>query len=622
MERAVQIRYIVVFICMALLAGALTLRYAEIMVFTGGGARRAAAQSGAVTTERGPILDRNGKILAIQTELNSVTAWTPDVRDPSRTAQLLADILESDEQRLSELLRESAGYVVLERGISPTQSEQIEELRAERRIPGIHLRAESGRSYPGGPTAAAALGYVGVDNTGLSGIEYAYNEVLSAPAEGRPGETRYGNQLFLTLDLNIQSMVDEIVQETLDRERARAVTMLAMDAGTGELLAYSSAPSFDPNNFTEYTSAQRQNAAITRIYEPGSVFKVFSIAAIMELGGISGQDRFHTSGGYRPESAAFEIRDIGDYGTIDTEGIIRHSSNVGAAYAAETVDAESFYHMLQMFGFGDKTGIEFSGEERGLLRQPSAWSGRTKQTIAIGQEVGVTAMQILRAATAFANHGVVLQPRIVHKVLEPDGTVIRESRRSPQRQVLSPETAQQMLTYMHSSTQPGGTAWRIQIDGIDIAAKTGTAEVFDAQIGAYSDDAYIASTLAMFPAHDPEIILYTVIEEPRGETVFGGRIAVPPVRQAAEFIIPYLGIKTDRDTVRRHPGRVAVSRPRLPEFENEIPDLTGLPKRSLLPLFDHDRIEIELEGTGWVVRQDPPPGTALREGIRLRLELE
>jgi len=621
MEQPVRTRYIVVFICLALFAGMLAVRYADIMLFSQTG-RRSAGSTISATVERGPILDRNGKILAIQTVLNNVTAWTPDVRDPEETARLLAEALETDYRRLYEQLTRTAGYVVLERAISPTQSQRIEELRAERRISGIHLRGESGRTYPGGTTAAAALGYVGIDNTGLSGIEYAYNEVLSPPGEGERGETRYGNQLFLTLDLNIQSLVDEIVQDTLERERAVSVVMLAMDANTGEILAYSSAPGYDPNNFTEYSAAQRQNSPIHRIYEPGSVFKIFSIAAIMELGGITGRDRFHTSGGYRPENAAFKIRDLGDYGTIDTQGIIRYSSNVGAAYASETVDSESFYRMLQMFGFGDKTGIEFSGEERGLLRRPTQWSARTKQTIAIGQEVGVTAMQVLRASTALANRGVLLQPRIVHKILEPDGTVVRESQRSPQRQVLSPAVADQMLAYMQSSTESGGTAWRIQIDGINIAAKTGTAEVFDSRIGAYSEDAYIASALTMFPAHDPEVILYMVIEEPRGETVFGGRIAIPPLREAAAFLIPYLDIRTDRDTIRRHSGQMTVSHPRLPPFDTEVPDLTGLPKRSLLPLFDREEIEIELHGTGWVVRQDPPPGTELHEGIRLRLELE
>ncbi len=620
MERANRTRYIVVFVFMAIFAVTITVRYGEIMLSSDTAAGAAGLSASAV--ERGPILDRNGKILAIQTELNSLTAWTPDVGNPDETARLLSEVLEADQQQLYEQLTGTAGYVVLERGLSPTQSERIEQLRAERRIPGIHLRGESGRSYPAGKTAAAALGYVGIDNVGLSGVEYAYDEVLSPHHRAERGETRYGNQLFLTLDLNIQSVIDEIVHETREREHAGSVVMLAMDARTGELLAYSKSPSFDPNKFAEYGATERQNAPISRIYEPGSVFKVFSIAAILELGGISERDRFHTSGGYRPENASFTIRDLGDYGTIDTEGIIRYSSNVGAAYASETVDAESFYHMLQMFGFGDKTGIEFAGEERGLLRRPDAWSGRTKQTVAIGQEIGVTAMQILRAATALANRGVVLQPRIVHKIVAPDGAVMRESQRSPQRQVLSPETARRMLAYMQSSTQSGGTAWRIRIDGIDIAAKTGTAEVFDSQIGAYSEDAYIASTLAMFPAHNPEVILYTVIEEPRGETVFGGRIAAPPIREAAEFIIPYLGIRTDRDTIRPHSGRVAVAHPNLPEFGDELPDLTGLPKRSLLPLFESDQIDVVLEGTGWVVRQDPPAGSEIYDGLRLYLELE
>lgn len=572
--------------------------------------------------ERGPILDREGRILAIHTELDTVTAWTPDVEDPPGAAEILAAILDLPAEEILERINSRQGFVIIKRTITPTQSRQIEEQLDAGALPGILLRPDLGRTYPEGEVASTIVGYVGVDNRGLGGVEYSLDALLSPSPTSEDGNMVFGNQVFLTIDTNIQYTLESMGREALETHNADAVIMVAMDARDGEILSMVSLPNFDPNNFADYPETRRRNKAVSMIYEPGSVFKVYSLASFLELGGIGLNDYFNTSGSYRNQTAGFEITDLGNYGRINAEGIIKYSSNVGAAYASETVSSESFYRVLKDFGFGERTGITLNGEERALLRRPSAWSGRTQQTIAIGQEIGVTAIQMVTAATAFANNGVVLQPRIVRKIVSPDGRTIELYDREPVREVISPSTAQLMLSLMESATESDGTARRLQVPGVRVSAKTGTAEVFDPELGAYSPEEFVASCLAIFPTENPQLIVYAVIVHPRGESIFGGRIAVPLVRDAADFLVSYLGIPRSDEEIETHDGRIAVALPALPEFSRTVPNLMGLPKRSLLPLIDADGLEIVINGSGWVVDQDPPAGSPLRRGMTITVDLE
>ncbi len=572
--------------------------------------------------ERGPILDREGRVLAIHTELDTVTAWTPDVDDPEAAAGLLSGILSVSEADLLERLTSRQGFVILQRTITPTQSREIQELLDSGLLPGILLRPDLGRTYPEGEVASTIVGYVGVDNRGLGGIEYTLDALLS-PSPTSDGSTMiFGNQVFLTIDTNVQFTLESMARDALETHDADSVMIVAMDARNGEVVSMVSLPHFDPNSFADYPERQRRNKAVSTIYEPGSVFKVFSLAAFLELGGIGLSDYFDTSGSYRNQAAGFRITDLGDYGRINAEGIIKYSSNVGAAYASETVTSESFYRVLKDFGFGERTGITLNGEERALLRRPASWSGRSQQTIAIGQEIGVTAIQMVTAATAFANNGVLLRPRIVRKVVSPEGRTIEFFDREPVREVLSPSTAQLMLELMESATAPDGTARRLEVEGIRVSAKTGTAEVYDPELGTYSAENFVASCLAIFPTDNPQLIVYAVIVHPRGESIFGGRIAVPLVRDVADFLVSYRGIPRQGEQVAEHDGRIAATLPSLPEFSRTVPDLRGLPKRSLLPLIDADGLEVVINGSGWVVEQTPAAGTPLRRGMTITVELE
>ena len=367
-----------------------------------------------------------------------------------------------------------------------------------------------------------------------------------------------------------------------------------------------------------------KNKPISLMYEPGSVFKVFSVAAMLERGRINPKDLFLCNGHYETQygdGKTIRINCLGNHGYVNAETILKYSCNAGAAYASDRIQADEFSEMLRQFGFGLPTNIPLNGEEPGFLRGPRDWSVRSKPTIAMGQEISVTAMQMVKAATAFANDGIMLEPHVVKRIVAPNGALIHTYSRNPLKQVLSPGTARSILNYMESVTLEGGTATRAAIPGIRVSAKTGTAQTADPRTGKYSDTAYVASCLALFPTEDPQVILYVVIESPMGDSYFGGKVAAPIVQEAGNFLAPYLGLARNGEKVISHPGKVSVPRLSLPEIQESLPDFTGLPKRALLPLLNRNDLKVTIQGSGWVYKQTPPPGTPIAKGMNLVLEL-
>jgi len=605
-------RFYTVFVLIGVVVVLIVARYATIML---GDERASGTPAALPAAERGPILDRNGRILAIQTELETIWAWRPEVSDPGRVAAELAPLIGVREEELAARLSGPTGSVTIKRTISPGESEAVRQAREQGLLEGIRLRPDRGRSYPEQESLAPVIGFVGDDGVGLTGVEYTMEDWLT------PGEREaYGNQVFLTVDMNVQYESERLARLALREHRADSVILLTMDSRNGDLLGYASVPGFDPNLFSAYPETARRNRPISDVYEPGSVFKIFSVASFLQLGAIDMQSTFATTGVY--DRSQPPITDLANYGTIDTTGILRFSSNVGAAMASEQAGARSFYNMLRLFGFGEETGVDLNGEEAGILARPDAWSGRTKPTIAIGQEIAVTALQVAAGATVFANSGILIKPNIIDKIVSPTGRVLLDYGRTPVREVVSPETARSVLLAMEQAVVADGTARRVRYDGLRVAAKTGTAEKLDPATGTYSDTAFIASALAILPVDDPSVIVYLVIDHPRAGEYYGGRIATPLVRDYLDFLVPYLGLPVAGDREVVHAGRITVPAIGLPVIAGSVPDFTGLPKRTLLPLLERDDLEVTIDGFGWVVRQEPPAGTPLREGMAIRLELE
>ena len=578
--------------------------------------------------ERGAILDRWGRILAITTKKQTVSAWAPAVSDPDETSRLLAGVLGMEVSAIRDLWKDRPGYSIVKHRISDVETESILALKAEGKLAGIRLEDEYGRTYPEGRLASHAVGWVGADNVARGGIEFTLNDELSPQPVGTDPDTVFGNHVFLTIDVNAQYVVEKTARAAFSSTRADSLMIIVMDARTAEILAYSSLPDFDPNEFQKEPRLVTQNTLINRpitlAYEPGSVFKIFSISSLLELGAISADSRFVCPGYYehKAKNETIRINDLRAHGEVNAQLILKYSCNVGAAYASDSADNARFYSMLVHFGFGKPTGISLSGETAGILRKVDDWSGRSKASITFGQEVSVSAVQIVAAATALTNGGVLLKPTIVRKIVAPDGRTIMEYGREPLWEVLSPGTARQILDMMETATDDDGTARRAAVPGLRISAKTGTAQTLNTETGKYSETDFIASTIGIFPTDDPRYIVYVVIQNPRGESYLGSTIAAPVLKDVILGLSDNYGIPRQGVRTATHSGELEVKVPRQIEIGRTMPDLAGTPKRLLLPLLLRQDITVRIRGSGYVVRQNPAAGTAVEEGAEIILELE
>jgi cell division protein FtsI (penicillin-binding protein 3) len=610
-------RYIGFFALLGLAALGILIRYGILMMGTSIPERTRPPQNFA---ERGAILDRNGRILALQIKLANVSVWKPNITDLDSLAAELAPILEMPAGDIINRIDSSPSpFLYLKRQVDESTIRMISAGLQAKKIPGVSLEPIVGRIYPEGTLASQIIGFAGYENDGLAGIEYAFDdELLGVTTNGK------GSHIVLTIDSTVQYTLESIAEKAMKETGAEAVMLLAMDPRTGDILGSASLPDFDPNNIQISTDEQRMDRPASWTYEPGSVFKVFSMAALLDSGAISGNSVFTCNGSYERvtnRGERIQINCLGSHGQVDARRIIIHSCNAGAAYASDRIDSGSFNELLQNFGFGDRTGAGNPAETRGFLWPLERWSERSKPTIAMGQEISVSALQMIQAASVIANDGVMVPPRIVSHIISADGKETKKWNPAEARRVLQPETAQAMRSYMVDVTSDIGTGWRARVEALSLAVKTGTAEIIDPLTRRYSSTDFIASCIALLPAESPSLILYLAIIRPRGE-IYGGRIAAPWIREAAEELVDYLGIPRGRNPQINHSSTITLPLDRLPEISDIMPDLSGLSKRTLLPLLFRDDIRVEILGDGWVVRQSPPAGTPLAENQVIILELE
>lgn len=342
--------------------------------------------------ERGAILDCRGRILAITTRHQDVSAWAPGITDPRGTAELLGPILGMDPAALQDLWRRRPGYSVIKRRLSAEESAAIAALRGQGKLAGIRLEEGYGRMYPEGRLASTLIGAVGVDNTGLEGIEYTFNDELAPQTVGTDRDTVYGSQVVLTIDAAVQHRVERVARAAFRETRADSLMVLVLRADTAEVLAWVSLPDFDPNEIQSGSAtvarSQLDDRPVTMAFEPGSVFKVFSIASLLELGTIDASTTFTCRGYYEQplaDGTSIRIGDIRAHGTVDARRILQYSCNAGAAYASDTASKDAFAAALARFGFGRTTGVPLPGENPGRLAPVAEWSARSKATIAFGQ---------------------------------------------------------------------------------------------------------------------------------------------------------------------------------------------------------------------------------------------
>ena len=506
----------------------------------------------AVTVEgrRGGIYDRNGKVLAMNMDVPSVFGVPASLENPAGVARDLARVLHVRADDIERKLRQERSFVWIARKLDPEQGRSLESLSLE----GIGTIMEGRRFYPKGGLLAHVLGFAGMDGAGLEGVERRYEPylrgekqmvVLQRDALGRTvfpkGLTEQGppsgHSVILTVDEVIQYIAEKELSDAVTAARAKGGTVVVMDPKTGAILAMAIHPRFDPNSVRGTSADLWRNRTLTDAYEPGSTMKMFTAAAALEEKLMRPGTMINGENG-KFETAGRVIHDHEKHGMMTFAEVIQKSSNVGAAKVAMALGEERLYRYLRAFGFGERSEVDLPGEVAGLVKDPRDWGRQSLTSIAFGQEIGITTLQLTAAVSAIANGGWLLKPYVVSEIRDSAGQVVAKAGPQIRRRPITLETAES-LTAILEGVVTQGTGGRAAVPGYRVAGKTGTAQKIDPQTGRYSPTLFVASFTGFVPAEAPRLAIAVVIDEPHSDQ-WGGTIAAPVFRRIAEQTLNYL----------------------------------------------------------------------------------
>ncbi len=539
-------------------------RAAYVQVVEGGRYERMASRQHRETIEipagRGTIYDRMGEPLAIGEQATTVYADPRNVVAPMKAAVKAGEALELDPDELYPALRDrSKRFVFVERKADPVKAKTLQEMG----VAGFGFYPEERRSYPQGRVASHVLGFAGTDNRGLDGLERSLDKTLA----GRSGyeivvrdptgraidvvtsrRERPGRNVVLTLDHQLQASAEQILSNAVARWRARGATAIVMDPRTGAILAMANAPTFDANDFSTAPAEARRNRAVTDLYEPGSTFKIVTIAAALEDNVVSPETTFRLAPTIHVADRVIREAHTRGMETLTVRQILSESSNVGTITIAEKLGGPQLASWIDRFGFGKRTGVDFPGESPGMVLPYADWSGSTIGTVPIGQGIAVTPLQMVSAYAAIGNGGVVPPAHLIAKI---GGKKVRHGKG---RRIVSRHTADRM-TAMFRDVVVEGTGTEAAIPGYTVAGKTGTAN--KAENGRYVSK-YVASFVGLVPARKPRLAILVMVDEPRGQ-IFGGVVAAPVFRDIARFALQYLEVPPDAPESKRTSSLLAAS---------------------------------------------------------------
>jgi len=599
-----------------------------------------------IPATRGAIVDRNGEPLALAIESRSLYAHPRRVDDPDRSAALLASVLDRPRSDLAARLRSNRSFVYLGRLLEPETADAVLGL-------GLPLGAgapfgfehEPKRVYPHAQLAAHVVGFATVDGDGVEGIELAYDEalegdptvylVLQDARDGRLRELVRPPQkrpldVVLTIDTVLQYLVERELDAALRATRSRAGFAVLLDPRTGDVLALANRPTPDLNAFGRADDRARLNRAVVGMFEPGSTFKVVPLAAALDRGRVDPNRAIDCENGvYR--SGRRVIHDVSPHRLLTPEEILEKSSNIGMVKIANTLSRAELYDAITGFGFGSRTGIELPGESPGAVQRPERWSDFTHASLAFGQEIGVTGLQLASAFGALAHDGLRVPPRLVVGTRDADGHVHRAPRPAPER-VVSARTSRQIVRMLENVVE-NGTGRRARVPGYRVAGKSGTAQKALPQ-GGYSPDDYVASFVAFAPVRSPRLVALVVLDSPRGTEHQGGQVAAPVAGRILADALPYLRVPQDPDAaepIAPDAARLAAHETGPEPREGEetgiesaapaahdrlygpdaAPDVTGLGLRDAVALLARHGCRVQVSGAGHVVAQVPEPGAPL-----------
>lgn len=560
---------------------------------------------------RGFIKDRNGYILALSIERNSLFANPEEIAGADETARVLAPILRVSPESIRDRLKKKKRFIWLRRMLDDATAAEIRKMG----LRGLYFKKEYQRVYPHDGLAANILGFVGIDGTGLAGIEYSMNDTLSGGDDGLLGaDEGFGPTVNLTIDRFIQHIAEREIAGAVKLYRARQGVVLVMEVRTGRVLALAKYPGFDPNQYYAGTSFALRNFSVIDSFEPGSTMKIFSMASLMEHNPAAA-GALYTCNGFI-DIADVRINCTGIHGKIPLNDIIKYSCNVGVIESMKALKKKDLYDTLAKFRFGIRSGLDLPGETDGILRPTGKWSGLSKYSIAIGQEISVTSLQMAAAYCAVANGGEYIAPTIVDSVVERGGRSLRRSMPARRERIIKKELAARLLKMMRGVVA-GGTGSRAESHYYCVAGKTGTSQKFIRAKG-YSDRV-LSSFVGVAPCDRPEVCVLVVIDDP-ADKLSGGQIATPVFAAVIDSVLSRLGI-SNRNLDARAPVRRKVIGP---DFDGKsMPDFRGMGVPESLKLLVRIKkksgARFAIQGTGRVHDQRPAPGAKIDDSTGINL---
>lgn len=581
-----------------------------------------------IGADRGEIYDRNGKVLATNLTTTSLVVIPNQIENKEEVAKALSEILHSDyEDMLAHVNKKTSIERIHPEGrqLSYDIASQIDELGFD----GVYLVKESKRYYPYGNVLSHVLGYVGIDNQGLSGLELTYDEYLT----GKDGAINYfsdgkgnrleisevyeepqdGMNLQLTIDLDIQLAAERELDNVMSKYTPEHALIMAMDPDTGEILAMASRPNFDPNNYQDYdTETINRNLPIWMTYEPGSTFKIMTLTSSIEEKTVNlFEDTYYDSGSIHVEGATIHCWKSGGHGAQTYLNVVENSCNPGFVTLGQKLGTQTLMSYITKFGFGEKTGIDLNGESNGILFSIDKMGPVELATTSFGQGISVTPIQQVTAVSAAINGGNLYQPFLVKEMLEPEtNTVVYSKEPNLRANVISEETSS-LVRFALESVVANGSGRNAYIENYRVGGKTGTAQ--KVQDGHYMDGNYILSFIGFMPADDPEIVVYVAVDHPVGVVQYGGTVAAPIAKSILEAAIPALDIKSSTEGMAKEYNWMDVK-------YHQIPDVTG---KSLDEAKEILRgYSLEYSGTGeTVLYQTPEANSYVKEDGTIKLLL-
>ncbi len=583
-----------------------------------------------VESKRGIIYDRNGQELAISISSDSVYAIPAEVLASGQEeiiAQKLAEVLDMDQAALLERISKRSSFEWVKRQIEPDKSAIIRDMD----LPGIDMTEESRRYYPKGTLASHVLGIAGMDNAGLEGIDYYYNDlvggtpgriVIEHDAANRPipeATHKYiapvdGANLILTIDETIQYITERELDKVFKERQAKAATAIVMDPATGEILALANRPTFDPNKYGDYPDKNRRNWSINDAYEPGSTMKITTAAMALEEKIVDENTRFYCPGYIKVGKETIGCPNRRAHGDQTFSEIVENSCNVGFVQVGLELGLTRYFNYVEKFGFGKVTGIDLPGEAAGILVNKANAKQIDLGTMSMGQANAVTPIQLLNAVAAVANNGQRMQPHLVKQVLSNEGEIIRENQPIMVQQVVSENTADRLCLILEGEVV-NGTGKNAYLEGYRCAGKTGTAQKI-APTGGYMTNEYVASFIGFAPANKPRLVCLVAVDAPQGYPYYGGWVAAPAFREIIRDSLRYL----------EEPMYESKSNdsPKAAEKREQViaPDVVNLTLAEAISTIKYRGLETKVAGTGNIVwQQTPMAGSKINKGSQVIIKM-